>query len=307
MTETNTQTGTETSTQTGTETGTETSTVTSAKTGRGSTGRNGVTAEALRGTPGAKAGEGSVRGHKTAKFDRKLVEILRTAAAVFAEVGYDAASIRLVAERAGVSVAGLYHYVHCKDELLYLIQYHVFDGLVRRFADDNQRMLTAGDDQARPEARLQRFIHNHLEHFLADMDSLRVCTRELGRLDGEYLQQVETLQRTYFSQALEIFQELCRGDEQLDPRTAALAMFGTINWVSTWYDPDTDTSARQLAAEFVQLYLYGVAPKAVTPQTVTTQTVTTQTATGETATGKTGPAIPAGRGNTGPGTKRGRA
>ena len=88
-----------------------------------------------------------------------------------------------------------------------------------------------------------------------------MCTRELGRLEGEYLQQVERLQRTYFTQGLEIFQELTKGRTEgvTDPRTAALAMFGTINWVSTWYEAGTDKSAQALAREFVELYLYGVA------------------------------------------------
>jgi TetR/AcrR family transcriptional regulator, cholesterol catabolism regulator len=224
--------------------------------------RTGMTSEKLRETPGAKAAESAPRRQKTAKFDRKLVEILRTAASVFAEVGYDPASIRMVADRAGVSVAGLYYYVRSKDELLYLIQYHVFDGLVRRFASDSAQMLADGGEAARPQARLQRFIHNHLDHFLADMASLTVCTRELGRLDGEYLQQVETLQRAYFHQAFEIFQELCsaRDDSRMDPRTATLAMFGTINWVSSWYDEASDTPASELAGEFAKLYLRGVSP-----------------------------------------------
>ncbi len=222
----------------------------------------GMTSEKLRETPGAKAAESAPRRQKTAKYDRKLVEILRTAAAVFAEVGFDPASIRMVADRAGVSVAGLYYYVHSKDELLYLIQYHVFDGLVRRFETDSEQMLADGGELARPEARLFRFIHNHLDHFLTDMDSLTVCTRELRRLNGDYLQQVEALQRAYFSQAFEIFQELCsiQNGIKMDPRTATLAMFGAINWVSTWYDPASDKSARELAEELVKLYLHGVNP-----------------------------------------------
>ena len=221
------------------------------------TASNVIASEKLRETPGA-----TPRRRKTAKFDRKLVEILHTAAAVFAEVGYDPASIRMVADRAGVSVAGLYYYVRSKDELLYLIQYHVFDGLVRRFDTDNAQMLAGGGEAARPEARLHRFIHNHLDHFLADMDSLTVCTRELGRLSGDYLQQIEALQRAYFSQAFEIFSELCsaQDDSRMDPRTATLAMFGTINWVSSWYDPASDKSAGELAEEFVKLYLRGVSP-----------------------------------------------
>lgn len=206
-----------------------------------------------------KAGD-MPRRRRTAKYDRKLVEILRTAAAVFAEVGYDPASIRMVADRAGVSVAGLYYYVRSKDELLFLIQFHVFDSLVRRFESDSAQMLAGGGEAARPEARLHRFIHNHLDHFLADMASLTVCTRELGRLSGDYLQQVEDLQHEYFSQAFEIFQELCRAQDesQVDPRTATLAMFGTINWVSSWYNPASDKSAGELAGEFAKLYLRGV-------------------------------------------------
>ena len=93
----------------------------------------GMTSEKLRETPGAKAAEPAPRRQKTAKYDRKLEEVLQAAAAVFAEVGFDPASIRMVADRADISVAGLYYYVHSKEELLYLIQYHVFDGLVRRF------------------------------------------------------------------------------------------------------------------------------------------------------------------------------
>jgi len=220
---------------------------------------SGMTSEKLRETPGAKAGEAAPRRQKTAKFDRKLVEILRGASEVFAEAGFDPASIRMVADRAGVSVAGLYYYVRSKDELLYLIQYHVFDTLVRRFEADSVQMTAAGGEAAKPHARLRRFIFNHLDHFLADMDSLTVCTRELGRLNGEYLHQVETLQREYFSQAFEIFQELCDdGDGAMDPRTATLAMFGTINWVSSWYDPKGGASADMLADEFSKLYLRGV-------------------------------------------------
>ena len=221
------------------------------------TASNVIASEKLREPPGA-----TPRRRKTAKFDRKLVEILHTAAAVFAEVGYDPASIRMVADRAGVSVAGLYYYVHSKEELLYLIQYHVFDGLVRRFETEDAQMLAEGGEAARPEARLFRFICNHLDHFLTDMDSLTVCTRELRRLNGDFLRQVEALQRAYFSQAFEIFQELCsiQNGIQMDPRTATLAMFGAINWVSTWYDPASDQSASELAGELVKLYLHGVNP-----------------------------------------------
>ncbi len=214
----------------------------------------------------------TARASTTAKYDRKLVAILRTAAAVFAEVGYDPASIRMVAERAGISVAGLYYYVRSKEELLYLIQFHVFDGLVRRFEKDSARLCAKGGTKSRPEARLERFIHNHLDHFLTDMASLTVCTRELGRLNGEYLNQIEALQHVYYSQALEVFEELCSkaGENRISARAATLAMFGSINWISTWYDANNDKSADELAKEFAELFLHGINPVNGLSTTLTT-------------------------------------
>ena len=192
---------------------------------------------------------------RSEKYDRKLAEILATAAKVFAREGFDQASIRMVAERAGVSVAGLYYYVRSKEELLYLIQFHVFDGLVERFKQDTASLTD-------PAERLELFIRNHLERFLADMSALIVCSRELGRLKGDYLEKVEARQREYFAQALQLFQDLSarHGGARVEPRTATLAMFGTINWVSTWYHPTSGQSAAQLAREFVELYLHGVIP-----------------------------------------------
>jgi AcrR family transcriptional regulator len=189
------------------------------------------------------------------RHDQKLAEILAAAAEVFAEEGYDRASIRMVAERAGVSVAGLYHYVRSKEELLFLIQHHVFHGLVERFEEKSQHLSD-------PAARLELLIRNHLRYFLANMSELIVCSRELDRLTGEFHREVEALRREYFGLALGLFSEMAerQGWLRVDPRTAALAMFGTINWVHTWYRPGSGASASRMAKDFARLYLRGVLP-----------------------------------------------
>lgn len=191
-------------------------------------------------------------GEKT-KYDRKLASILAVATEVFADEGYDRASIRAVAERAGISVAGLYYYVSSKEELLYLIQYHAFDELVRRFQDGRQALTDPAD-------QLRLLIRNHLERFLGNMAELVVCSREIDRLVGDYRQQIEAKHREYFGLALGLFRELARSEETVDPRTAALAMFGSMNWVHTWYRPETGPSAEQMAEDLVRLYLRGVSP-----------------------------------------------
>jgi AcrR family transcriptional regulator len=189
--------------------------------------------------------------------DRKLAGILAAAAQVFAANGYDRCSIREVAEAAGVSVPGLYYYVRSKEELLYLIQLHAFRSLVERFKRDSHNAST-------PEARLELLISNHLDRFLNNIPELAVCAREIDRLKGEFQVEIEALRREYFSIAVRIFADLSEkhGPLTVDARTAALAMFGSINWAFTWYRPAVGPSAQRVAADFVRLSLEGVLPRA---------------------------------------------
>ncbi len=188
--------------------------------------------------------------------DRKLDGILSAAARVFAALGYDRCSIREVAEAAGVSVPGLYYYVRSKEELLYLIQLHAFGSLVERFKRESREIEA-------PEEKLELLIGNHLDRFLNNISELAVCAREIDRLKGEYQSEIEAIRREYFALAVGIFAEL--GDKYgsltVDPRTAALAMFGSINWAFTWYRAEAGPSARSVATDFVRLSLEGVLPR----------------------------------------------
>ena len=67
---------------------------------------------------------------------RKLEMILRHSARVFAEKGYEGASIRDISRASGVSLSGLYYYVESKQKLLYLIQIHTFSTILSRLRRD---------------------------------------------------------------------------------------------------------------------------------------------------------------------------
>lgn len=193
----------------------------------------------------------------TTKFDQKLAGILSAAAEVFAEEGFDRASIRSVAERAGTSVPGLYYYVSSKDELLYLIQLNAFESLVERFRSE----VAA---EAEPEARLELLMRHHLGRFLSHLAELSVCAREIDQLRGAYRTRVREIQREYFALAQSVFDDLVRkhGSSSVDSRTAALAMFGAINWVSTWFRPGAGPTSDDLASGYARLFLYGFVPSA---------------------------------------------
>ncbi len=189
-------------------------------------------------------------------YDEKLEGVLAAGARVIARDGYGNATIRQVAREAGMSLAGLYHYFSSKEELLFLIQHHTFGAILERLEERLDGILE-------PRRRLSVMVANHLEHFLARMDDLRVCARELESLSGHFFEQVEAFRRRYFGITLEIVESISRetGGSRAEPRLATLYLFGMLNWIYMWY-PDTDgVSGEEMTEQLLALFLEGYLPR----------------------------------------------
>lgn len=189
---------------------------------------------------------------RTPTFDSKLIHLLDSAARVFSEVGYDKASMRRIAKEAEVSLAGIYHYVASKEEMLYLIQSHTFDSLIRGLAD---RLEILTD----PHDRLGAAVQNHVRHFGENMNALKVCARELETLEGQAYDEVNNRRRSYFKAVHDIVKELqAQHGATLDSWLATANLFGMLNWFYQWYDPERSrVSLDELAAQQTALFLDG--------------------------------------------------
>ena len=100
------------------------------------------------------------------------------AAEVFAEKGFDGASIRDVAKATDMSLAGLYYYYRGKDDILFDIQNEAFTTLL----DQHAEALAGVKD---PEEKLQRVIEGHLAFFANHLAEMKVMSRESEALAGE--------------------------------------------------------------------------------------------------------------------------
>ena len=185
-------------------------------------------------------------------FDSKRLHLLDAAARVFSEVGYDRASMRRIAAEAGVSLAGIYHYVASKKELLHWIQYHTFDSLHRGLERSLEGVV--GSRQ-----RLEAAVRNHLRHFGENMHELRVCARELETLEGEAYDDVQERRRAYFEAVHALVKELQpEQGAQLGSWLATANLFGMLNWFYQWYDADNSrVSLDDLADQQTTLFLDG--------------------------------------------------
>jgi len=183
----------------------------------------------------------------------KLQMILRHAAQVFSEKGYEGASIRDISRSSGVSLAGLYYYIKSKQELLYLIQIFTFKTIVARL---EKRLKGV----AAPVERLRILVQNHLEYFLRHPVEMKVLSHEDEALEGEYRKEVLEVKRRYYGIALGIFEEMRRAGtvRRLNPRVAVLSLFGMMNWIHTWHRPQVDPQADALAGAIAGMFLHGV-------------------------------------------------
>ncbi len=159
--------------------------------------------------------------------------------------------MRDLSRASGMSLAGLYYYFESKEKLLYLIQRHAFTAILERL---KARLEGVTD----PEQRIRVFIGNHLEYFLANQKAMKVLSHEDEVLKDGYGAEIASIKREYVQTCIQLIEEWKRSKRSNgSSRTAALSLFGMMNWIYTWYRP-RDGQAGQLAQEMGDIFLHGL-------------------------------------------------
>jgi AcrR family transcriptional regulator len=192
-------------------------------------------------------------------YDERLERLLTTAAQVFAAKGYHPTTMRDLSRATGMSLAGMYHYVSGKDELLFRVQERCF----ARVLEGAKRALRRADD---PVERLEQFIRHHVTFFADHMDEMKVLSHEADSLGPERKATIDGLKRRYVDLLLGLLGQLPTdgGAARVDTRVAAYALFGMMNWIYTWYDAHGPIPPAALAEQLTEVFLRGVAQATTT-------------------------------------------
>ena len=181
-------------------------------------------------------------------------EILRTAARLFQQRGYDATSMNDVAAALKLSKGGLYHHFQSKDEILFEIMNHAME-------ITEERVLTPVRGIADPEERLRALIRLHIEVVLSPRDrEITVMLHENHPLPPGLRKRINTRKKDYvhFVEGLMAeVQNVRRAKGSVSPRAAAFALLGMINWIYQWYKPEGNLQAHSLVPQFTDLVFGG--------------------------------------------------
>jgi AcrR family transcriptional regulator len=197
-----------------------------------------------------------------------LIEILDAAAHAFAEHGYHGMSMRDLAKATKRSPATLYNYVDSKEDLLYLIQRDAFDGLLGA-----GRAALA--DVTDPDERLHRFVLSHVQFFAEKTHLMRLLIHEASALPPKRRSEIRERKEAYFELGRGIVRELARRALGAEPNPQSVErctyiLFGTLNWIYGWYEPQRHGDDAELARAIESFALHGISgPSGCAPQSGT--------------------------------------
>ncbi len=170
--------------------------------------------------------------------DQKRAQILKSAAKVFAEEGFDRASMTKLAAECGISKANIYHYYDSKDAILY----DILDSYLSTLRD---RILDVDTEGLPPEDRLRRVIREILRAYQGADHEHQVQISALSALPEEQQDQMRTYQRDMVKLMGDCLRQAA--PEVFDGNTdklrgATMSVYGMLNWYFMW---NSDAGAQE--------------------------------------------------------------
>jgi TetR/AcrR family transcriptional regulator, cholesterol catabolism regulator len=191
--------------------------------------------------------------HREATIEPRQ-EILRAAARLFQQQGYDATSMNDVAAALKLSKGGLYHHFQSKDEILYHIMSHAMDITEERVINVARRIEGA-------EERLRTLIRLHIEVVLSEEDrEITVMLHENHPLPPALRRKINGRKKDYVHFVENLVADVQRqrnSTSQVTPRAAAFALVGMINWIYQWYRPDGSLTGDALVRQYTDIFFRG--------------------------------------------------
>jgi len=176
-----------------------------------------------------------------------LTRPLVAALEAFAECGYDGASIRDIANRAGLSVPGLYHHYPSKQALLAELMTTVMAELL----DRSRRALASADDSA--SERFNAVVESLLRFHMFRREQAFVGASEIRSLAPENRSAYVALRDEQQQMLDEIVRAGVDGGEFRTryPDDASRAVTTMCVAVATWYRPDGPQSPDEIVERYL--------------------------------------------------------
>jgi len=188
------------------------------------------------------------------RIENQRERILQEAAILFGRSGFAAASLSDLAEEAGISKAGIYHYFKTKQD--------VYDAIIvetlQRLFDHVSAVVARAPD---PAEQLLAFMTAHADFF--ERNYWAFCAMLVG-FSGmnapEPRHEAVVLRERYEHLLRDI---IAAGTAQgqfraVEPATTGRAVLSMLNWMVRWFKPGGPKTAPEIARDYADLLFRGL-------------------------------------------------
>jgi AcrR family transcriptional regulator len=184
---------------------------------------------------------------------KRASHIYRVAAEIMCQKGYEATSMNDIAEAAGLTKAGIYHYIRGKEDLLFEIMNYAMDVV-------DQGIIAHASPVEDAEERLRAIIERHCRSVLEGVGALTIVLEEVTALTPAHRRAITARKRAYFEFIRGTLEQLAREGKlrEVNPTVAAFSLLGMILWISRWYRRDGSITTADALRDYVEIGMHAV-------------------------------------------------
>jgi AcrR family transcriptional regulator len=183
---------------------------------------------------------------------RTRINILKSAAKAFRKLGYHGATVEQIAAALHMKKGNLYYYFKNKEAILFACHQYSLDRLTQLLEDAERSGVP-------PDEKLRRLIVAFVHTILDELHGTALFL-DLEALSTPHLRAV-IVRRDQFDRGVrKIIEEgMSSGIFRAgDPKLLAFALFGAVNWIPRWYNPDGPASSQTIADLFADFFISGL-------------------------------------------------
>ncbi|MFW2829438.1 TetR/AcrR family transcriptional regulator [Sphingomonas sp. ID0503] len=198
----------------------------------------------------------------SADYAAKREELVRIAARLFKEQGYQSTKLADIAREAGLDRATVYYYVGSKEELFRETVEGVLDvnmaAAERLIAD---RSLSWRD---RLHSIYVTLMVSYEENYPATFVYIQEQMHQVGGEETIWAQEIMKKTRAFDQTLIRFIREAIGSGElraDIPPRLVENALFGMLNWTHRWFTPGGPMTGLEVAEAFWSIFIDGMGSK----------------------------------------------
>ena len=186
-------------------------------------------------------------------ISKRKEEIQTAAAKLFGEKGFNASSVRDIANAVGLGAASLYNHMGSKDELLTTICFNCANEFLEGLKEIDVPAKTTDE-------KLRALIRLHIKIALHDRSSVTVFNDEWKHMQEPQLSTFLALRRTYETAYLRIIREgISEGVlKEMDPYLVYQTILSSLRWLHLPGARRINLTERDLTQQITSIIINGI-------------------------------------------------